>query len=707
MAKITEYQEALNLDQNDVFLKDGTGGTKKIKWETLKNIIAPIDDTLSEAGKAADAGAVGNKVADLKSALNDVITPEILCKVNNDYFSKNIFSSGYIDDSGAEKSNSNNARSVYFPVNEIRAFEIPLSYRVKRYWFTTNASSGYISKDTDYINCGADNLIYITPPATAQYFRLQMVKTPTDTITESDRTELSESIVFYSHAETAGEKTANDAIADNVFNNRIAYAPSITKGKAISLDGSSSNNNQYARAESTPILPNSYYGVICNPLYAVTAYYYARAMDSDHFKGRQTFRYNNNSHKYFFKTPGDCDHIVLTFHALDWHVLTDEDVASISNSLKLYKSILPGESRTFSTVDAKAAFVAYMAQMCAKIGMEDSEFANASGLTAESVVTPADELKMAVAVAGNEKALDLWSTHDRSFTIGGDHARTVSIENNVYSAEPVGAYYKLLGGKGGTLASSTGGGTERKARVAIYEINEIPVAVSLSGPGTWIYDNLVPTAQDVCRLEDAKMRGLTVATTSGSNTNFRAEPSTESETIRSLSQGTMMIVLDTVETWTKAEIDGVVGYVSTSLITAGYSGGSLGTLLTNGGGFCAVPVPTTAGAYLNSESVTGLLSRKHAVYDGEDLTQIPASTTKVMTMLCALSIASDLQEVITLNSNDASYGGSGSTYYAGDRITVEDALRIMMMESSNIMAEAIGRIIGQKLLNTAFQRDGE
>lgn len=71
MAKITEYQEALGLDQNDVFLKDGTGGTKKIKWETLKNIIAPIDNTLSEAGKAADAGAVGNAVADLKSALTD------------------------------------------------------------------------------------------------------------------------------------------------------------------------------------------------------------------------------------------------------------------------------------------------------------------------------------------------------------------------------------------------------------------------------------------------------------------------------------------------------------------------------------------------------------------------------------------------------------------------------------------------------------
>lgn len=73
MAKITEYQEALNLDQNDVFLKDGTGGTKKIKWETLKNIIAPIDDTLSEAGKAADAKEVGDKVADLKSAITETI----------------------------------------------------------------------------------------------------------------------------------------------------------------------------------------------------------------------------------------------------------------------------------------------------------------------------------------------------------------------------------------------------------------------------------------------------------------------------------------------------------------------------------------------------------------------------------------------------------------------------------------------------------
>ena len=167
----------------------------------------------------------------------------------------------------------------------------------------------------------------------------------------------------------------------------------------------------------------------------------------------------------------------------------------------------------------------------------------------------------------------------------------------------------------------------------------------------------------------------------------------------------MIIIIEPGAEWTKSEVDGVVGYISTEYIDSGYSVGNLGKLLSEGGGFCAVPVPTCAGAYLNSNSTNDLLARKFAVYGGETSSQFPASTSKTMTMLCTLNIVSNLQEIITLTSSDVSFSGSGSTYFAGDKLTIEDALRIMMMESSNKLAEALSRFVGNKLLNISNTRN--
>ena len=70
MAKITEYPEASSFDQGDVILKDGVNGTKKMTVDNLMhNLVPPVDATLTQQGKPADAKKVGDEFTGLKSAL--------------------------------------------------------------------------------------------------------------------------------------------------------------------------------------------------------------------------------------------------------------------------------------------------------------------------------------------------------------------------------------------------------------------------------------------------------------------------------------------------------------------------------------------------------------------------------------------------------------------------------------------------------------
>lgn len=67
MSRINEYPEALSAASDDYLLVDGsTNGTRKIKPSGF------VDTTLIQPGQAADSKAVGDEIADLKSALADV-----------------------------------------------------------------------------------------------------------------------------------------------------------------------------------------------------------------------------------------------------------------------------------------------------------------------------------------------------------------------------------------------------------------------------------------------------------------------------------------------------------------------------------------------------------------------------------------------------------------------------------------------------------
>lgn len=286
------------------------------------------------------------------------------------------------------------------------------------------------------------------------------------------------------------------------------------------------------------------------------------------------------------------------------------------------------------------AFLSYMAEKCALYGMSGTVYANPSGLTTESQSTPQDEMKLAVAVAANRTALDVWATPARDFTIGGNNARTLSIINNVmtfYGATIDAAGYKFLGGKGGSLTRE---GYDR-AGTLIVDIQGVAVALGLMARGQTQYNNIDKSAKELCDMVKASLNGQTP--TPGTNLN---------------------------------------------------------ALVSGGGGYAACVIPNVPGAYANLESPADLLAREHSVSASPTANRIPASTTKTMTMLCALDYMGNPYDLVTVKASDISTG-SGSTFYDGDILTMHDALRIMMMESSNTLANTIARETGRKILSYA------
>lgn len=91
----------------------------------------------------------------------------------------------------------------------------------------------------------------------------------------------------------------------------------------------------------------------------------------------------------------------------------------------------------------------------------------------------------------------------------------------------------------------------------------------------------------------------------------------------------------------------------------------------------------------------GLLTHtgNYVFQKNEDHVYLPASTTKVMTALIALKANPSQAGTIMIHPLDI-MSGSGSKFFPGDMLSFQDALRVMIMESSNTMANAIARTVG-------------
>lgn len=74
-----------------------------------------------------------------------------------------------------------------------------------------------------------------------------------------------------------------------------------------------------------------------------------------------------------------------------------------------------------------------------------------------------------------------------------------------------------------------------------------------------------------------------------------------------------------------------------------------------------------------------------------------ASITKVMTAIVTLDNVSDLSETLTVDKESAEVGGSSANLKEGDTLTVEQALRGLMIPSGNDAAMALAKYVGAKL----------
>lgn len=76
---------------------------------------------------------------------------------------------------------------------------------------------------------------------------------------------------------------------------------------------------------------------------------------------------------------------------------------------------------------------------------------------------------------------------------------------------------------------------------------------------------------------------------------------------------------------------------------------------------------------------------------------LPASMTKIMTGIVALNFCKG-NEIITIEATDMR-AGSGDEVFVGDEFTLWDALVVMHLSSSNTLATAISRFVGNIILN--------
>ena len=107
------------------------------------------------------------------------------------------------------------------------------------------------------------------------------------------------------------------------------------------------------------------------------------------------------------------------------------------------------------------------------------------------------------------------------------------------------------------------------------------------------------------------------------------------------------------------------------------------------GAVCALPLGNT-GMY--ERYPFDMLYTKNA-----DTQAVPASVTKVMSLITGMDYLSDVKKVVTVNSSDL-VGGSGAYFSAGDTMTIEEVMLSMALPSSNTCAQVFARICGAKML---------
>ena len=170
------------------------------KAETAAESIG-IDETLTQAGKAADAKKTGDEITALKEDLSEELSRKYTTPFTPEY---RVISGGIrASDGGDYNNHPERARTQYIAIEAGKTYFVHLDttdYKIQQAWiYTTNAVAGSVRslKTIDQWN------YVFTAEENIKYFRMSFSNIADDTaeITEENRTTIRENLYFYTDSD--------------------------------------------------------------------------------------------------------------------------------------------------------------------------------------------------------------------------------------------------------------------------------------------------------------------------------------------------------------------------------------------------------------------------------------------------------------------------------------------------------------------------
>lgn len=299
----------------------------------------------------------------------------------------------------------------------------------------------------------------------------------------------------------------------------------------------------------------------------------------------------------------------------------------------------------YSYKNCMRAFLSAMEKKTVVLGMTDSVFKSVSGLSEDSKTTPRDLLKCLIEACSYNDILKIWNKKEMDVPVYGENARVIkNVKTSVSDGDLESEYY-IFGGKTG----------HHKNHYALVMIG------AKIDPNTKRVDDKNIIAGVVMNEGGAKKDRFTamkelydVAYAKIQNPDFTAQPNSVTK-----AQGAIACRLPLYNTamYQKCELE-----------------------------------------ILYEQNADG----KPNVNSEEDARYVPASTTKIMTLITGLDYLTDLHERITIEEPDIRRG-SGSKFIAGDIVSMDDIIAEMLLPSSNTCATAFAHHVGKIILERQAQ----
>ena len=323
-----------------------------------------------------------------------------------------------------------------------------------------------------------------------------------------------------------------------------------------------------------------------------------------------------------------------------------------SYSKPIYKTLIKGGNTSIPCTSdvARQTFYDEMMAEADAIGMTNTVYQSASGLATANVTTTNDTVKLGAKGMCYPEMVEIWSCKEKTVKTSGV-IRTITVNSTIVDhdgwADVMKTDYLLLGGKTGTYGG------------------RYNYCITLKAKDT----------QDIFTI-------CTSSTTAETSTNNRHVYAKKLADIAKLLRAAGEYGITNSDNIQNADCKTAVKEIEATM-----SG-----LLTNA---TVILTPQYGAAYDEQNILDG--TDKAFLYSLDGSTQfITASMTKIMTFYLTVKWIKDLDSTFELLAEDVQTG-SGPTLTGGEVFTFRDALYVLMLPSSNTIANCLARVVGQKI----------